>query len=98
MMWMAVCGSLESKLTRRVTDLDKGNCLKQTVLMLMVGKGLFEAVLELLRAGVDINRVDLYKENAVFYLLNNENDYKRIFYVLRNFKINFNQRNLCGVS
>ena len=97
-MFVAVFDSLESKLIRRVTDLDKGNYLGQTVLMLLVSKGLVNSVLELLRAGANINKVDLYRENAIFYLLNNENDYKRVFYVLRNFKINLNQRNLCGVS
>lgn len=78
--------------------MDKGNYLGQTVLMLLVGKGLFDAVLELLKSGVLVNKLDLYKENAIFYLLNNENDYKRTFYVLRNFKIDLNQQNLCGVS
>lgn len=78
--------------------MDKGNYLGQTVLMLLVGKGLFDAVLGLLKSGVLVNKVDLYKENAIFYLLNNENDYKRTFYVLKNFKIDLNQQNLCGVS
>lgn len=78
--------------------MDKGNYLGQTVLMLLVGKGLFDAVLGLLKSGALVNKVDLYKENAIFYLLNNENDYKRTFYVLKNFKIDLNQQNLCGVS
>lgn len=95
---MAVLSFLKSLLIRRVTDLDKGNYLGQTVLMLLVGKGLFDAVLGLLKSGVLVNKVDLYKENAIFYLLNNENDYKRTFYVLKNFKIDLNQQNLCGVS
>ncbi len=77
--------------------MDAGNYLGQTVLMLLVSKGLFEAILELLNAGAAVNKMDLCRENAIFYLLGNENDYKRTFYVLRNFKIDLNQRNLCGV-
>jgi hypothetical protein len=88
---------LRGELNRRVSDLDKGNYLGQTVLMLLVSKGLFDAVVELLKAGSAVNKIDLCRENAVFYLLNNENDYKRTFYVLRNYKIDLNQRNLCGV-